>query len=50
MLYSKIFEHTEGRLVQIPGLPAMYDYEFLPQTVCVVFEPTESILNQSMTA
>jgi hypothetical protein len=34
MLYSKIYNHTEGKLVQVPGLPAMYDYEFFPQTVC----------------
>ena len=33
MLYLKIFNHTEGKLVQVPGLPAMYDYEFQPQTV-----------------
>ena len=33
MLYPKIFAHTEGKLVEIPGLPAMYDYEFSPQTV-----------------
>ena len=37
MLYSKIFEHTEGKLVQVPGLPAMYDYEFFPQTVCRIY-------------
>jgi hypothetical protein len=29
-MYPKIYNHTEGKLVQIPGLPAMYDYEFLP--------------------
>ena len=34
MLYSKLYNHTEGKLVQIPGLPAMHDYEFFPQTVC----------------
>ena len=34
MLDSKILYHTEGKLVQVPGLPAMYDYEFFPQTVC----------------
>ena len=28
-----IYYHTEGKLVQIPGLPAMYDYEFYPQKV-----------------
>ena len=33
MLYSKIFNHTEGKLVHVPGLPPMYDYEFHPQTV-----------------
>jgi len=27
----KIYNHTEGKIVQIPGLPAMYDYEFYPQ-------------------
>ena len=37
MLNSKIFEHTEGKLVQVPGLPAMYDYEFFPQTVCRIW-------------
>ena len=33
MLYPKIYYHTEGRLIHIPGLPAMYDYEFFPQKV-----------------
>ena len=31
ILYPKIFSQTEGKLVQITGLPAMYDYEFFPQ-------------------
>ena len=35
VLFIKMFYHTEGKLVQIPGLPAMHDYEFFPQTVCV---------------
>ena len=34
MLYSKIFNRTEGKLVHVLGLPVMYDYEFFPQTVC----------------
>ena len=34
MLDLKIFYHTEGKLVQIPGLPPMYDYEFFLQMVC----------------
>jgi len=29
----KIYTHTEGKLVQIAGLPAMYDYEFFPQMI-----------------
>ena len=33
IFYPKILNHTEGKLIQIPGLPAMYDYEFLPQKV-----------------
>jgi hypothetical protein len=32
-LYPKIFFHTEGKLIRIPGLPAMYDYEYYPQKV-----------------
>ena len=31
--YTKIITHTEGKLIRIPGLPAMYDYEFFPQKV-----------------
>ena len=32
MLYGKkIFNNTEGKLVNIPGLPAMYYYEYFPQ-------------------
>jgi len=27
----KIYNHTEGKIVHIPGLPAMHDYEFYPQ-------------------
>ena len=30
IFHLKIF-HKEGKLVRIPGLPAMYDYEFFPQ-------------------
>ena len=33
ILYLKIYYHTEGKLVQVPGLPAMFDYEFFPQKV-----------------
>ena len=33
MIHPKIFMQTEGKLVEIPGLPAMYDYEFFPQMV-----------------
>jgi hypothetical protein len=33
ILYPKIYTHTEGKLVEIAGLPAMYDYEFFPQMV-----------------
>ena len=29
----KMSYHTEGKVVRIPGLPAMYDYEFFPQKV-----------------
>ena len=36
-LHAKIFSHSEGKLVEIPGLPAMYDYEFLPQTVWYIW-------------
>ena len=32
---GKIFNHTEGKLVELPGLPAMYDYEFFPQDLKV---------------
>ncbi|KAF8903485.1 UDP-Glycosyltransferase/glycogen phosphorylase [Gymnopilus junonius] len=28
---DKVFKHTDGTIVKIPGLPAMYDYEFFPQ-------------------
>ena len=27
IFHLKIFYHTEGKLLRIPGLPAMYDYE-----------------------
>jgi hypothetical protein len=30
MLYLKLFNQPEGKLVHVPGLPAMYDYEFHP--------------------
>ena len=33
ILYPKIYYQTDGKLVQIPGLPPMYDYEFFPQKV-----------------
>jgi hypothetical protein len=32
-LHPKIFHHVEGKLIRIPGLPVMYDYEFFPQKV-----------------
>ncbi|KAJ7106171.1 UDP-Glycosyltransferase/glycogen phosphorylase [Mycena epipterygia] len=28
---DKIFRHTDGTVVNIPGLPPMHDYEFFPQ-------------------
>ena len=32
-LIFKILRHTEAKLIRIPGLPLMYDYEFFPQKV-----------------
>ena len=32
----KILRHTEGKLIRIPGLPVMYDYEFFPQKVRLI--------------
>ena len=31
--FFKVFYHTEGKLVRIPGLPVMHEYEFFPQKV-----------------
>ena len=47
IFHLKIFYHTEGKLLRIPGLPAMYDHEFFPQyfEVCLL-ELTEPILNE----
>ncbi|KAJ7233496.1 hypothetical protein C8J57DRAFT_1577725 [Mycena rebaudengoi] len=28
---EQIFKHTEGKILQLPGLPAVYDFEFCPQ-------------------
>ncbi|KAJ7265620.1 hypothetical protein C8J57DRAFT_390312 [Mycena rebaudengoi] len=28
---EQIYNHTEGKIMQLPGLPAVYDYEFYPQ-------------------
>ncbi|KAF8146711.1 hypothetical protein K438DRAFT_1734557 [Mycena galopus ATCC 62051] len=28
---NQIMRHTDGTLVSVPGIPAMYDYEFYPQ-------------------
>ncbi|KAJ7217244.1 hypothetical protein GGX14DRAFT_331962, partial [Mycena pura] len=28
-----IFRHTDGSVINIPGLPPMHDYEFFPQKV-----------------
>jgi hypothetical protein len=36
ILYIKITIHDmdpDGKVVRIPGLPVMYDYEFFPQKV-----------------
>ncbi|KAK7042088.1 glycosyltransferase family 1 protein [Favolaschia claudopus] len=30
---DKIFRHTDGTVLEIPGLPPMYDYEMFPQSV-----------------
>ncbi|KAJ7242108.1 UDP-Glycosyltransferase/glycogen phosphorylase [Mycena rebaudengoi] len=30
---EQLFKHTEGKIVQLPGLPAVYDYEFCPQNL-----------------
>lgn len=32
-IHIQIFKHTNGAVINIPGLPAMYDYEFFPQKV-----------------
>ncbi|KAG6821111.1 hypothetical protein H0H93_006450 [Arthromyces matolae] len=29
--HPQIYNHTDGTLIQIPGVPPMYDYEFFPQ-------------------
>lgn len=33
----KVFYHTDGTVVKIPGLPDMYDWEFFPQKVDIVY-------------
>ena len=33
ILYSKMYYRTEGKVIRIPGLPVMHDYEFFPQKV-----------------
>ena len=33
ILYRKVLQSTEGKLIRIPGLPVMHDYEFFPQKV-----------------
>ena len=33
ILYLKILRHTAGKLIPIPSLPAIYNYEFPPQKV-----------------
>ena len=49
ILDLKLFYHTEGKLVRIPGLPDMYDYEFFPQKVWPIeLLVTESTLNEFM--
>ncbi|KAF8209218.1 UDP-Glycosyltransferase/glycogen phosphorylase [Mycena galopus ATCC 62051] len=30
---DQIFNHTDGTVIRIPGIPAMYDYETLPQII-----------------
>ncbi|PPQ96596.1 hypothetical protein CVT26_010751, partial [Gymnopilus dilepis] len=32
---DKIFKHTDGTVCNIPGLPAMYDWEWFPQKACL---------------
>ena len=34
LVSSKIITHTGEKLIQIPGLPPMFDHEFFPQKVC----------------
>ncbi|KAJ7746615.1 UDP-Glycosyltransferase/glycogen phosphorylase [Mycena metata] len=28
---DRVFKHTEGKVINVPGLPPMYDWEFFPQ-------------------
>jgi hypothetical protein len=36
-VFKDIYELTERKLIpQVPGLPAMYDYDFFSQTVCCI--------------
>ena len=36
ILYLKKSYNPEGKLIRIPGLPVMYDYEFFPQKVWLI--------------
>lgn len=35
----KLFFRKDGKLLKIPGLPPMYDYELAPQLVCKLCMP-----------
>ncbi|KAF8067713.1 UDP-Glycosyltransferase/glycogen phosphorylase [Lyophyllum atratum] len=32
---EKLYRHTDGSVVKLPGVPAMYDHEFSPQKACL---------------
>jgi len=47
---AKIFYHTEGELVRIPGLPVMYDHEFFPQKARAGGRPAHQFIRGGYTS
>jgi len=34
VLHVKLYRQSSGKIIKLPGVPEMYDYEFFPQPVC----------------
>jgi hypothetical protein len=45
--YVQVYKSFEGKVIRIPGLPPMYDYDMFPQEVCEFVRVHEQVVIDS---